>query len=453
MAYSAEAIRNVALVGHRGAGKTSLHEALLFEAGVLTRLGSVVDGTTASDTETDEQARQMSISMTLSSFEWSGRKINLLDTPGEPSFVADALGALRVCESAVFVINAVMGVEVHHPTAVEGRRRARHRPHAVRQHARPRTRRLLPHARVAQGRVRPARRRDRDPDRQRARSAGRHRSGRHARLPLPQGAARGNATEIEIPDAGARTRAGVPREADGRGRRGLRRADGALPRGRRDLARGDRRRAQGAAPTTARSSPSSAASRRATSAPTACSRRSSRTCPSPVEHGAFETDEVTLEPRADRELFAYVFKTRADPFAGPHQPVARLPGHADRTTRSCSIRAPTQGADRPADRLRRQGHRRPPTSSDPATSAASRSSRTLAPGTGWRRATSRSDAHRAPAGTGHGVRDRAEDQGRRGQGLHLAATSAGGGPDDRPAPRSRRPASRSSPACRRSTSR
>src|ERR1700730_16886229 len=112
MAYSAEAIRNVALVGHRGAGKTSLHEALLFEAGVLTRLGSVTDGTTASDTEADEHARQMSISMTLSSFEWSDRKINLLDTPGEPSFIADALGALRICESAVFVINAVMGVEV-----------------------------------------------------------------------------------------------------------------------------------------------------------------------------------------------------------------------------------------------------------------------------------------------------------------------------------------------------
>ena len=93
-------------------GKTSLHEALLFEAGVISRLGSVPDGTTVSDSDPDEQARQMSISATLSSFEWQERKINLLDTPGEPSFVADALGALRVCESAVFVVNAVMGVEV-----------------------------------------------------------------------------------------------------------------------------------------------------------------------------------------------------------------------------------------------------------------------------------------------------------------------------------------------------
>jgi len=105
-------IRNVALVGHRGSGKTSLHEALLHQAGAVNRLGTVVDGTTVSDADSDEKARQMSISATLASFEWSDRKVNLIDTPGEPSFVADALGALRVCESAIFVINAVMGVEV-----------------------------------------------------------------------------------------------------------------------------------------------------------------------------------------------------------------------------------------------------------------------------------------------------------------------------------------------------
>jgi elongation factor G len=108
----ADRIRNVVLVGHRGGGKTSLHEALLFESGATTRLGSVPDGSTVSDADPDEQARQMSISTTLSSFDWRDRKINLLDTPGEPSFIADALGALRVCESAVFVVNAVMGVEV-----------------------------------------------------------------------------------------------------------------------------------------------------------------------------------------------------------------------------------------------------------------------------------------------------------------------------------------------------
>ncbi len=109
----ADRIRNVALVGHRGSGKTSLHEALLFQAGAINRMGSVVEGTTVSDADPDEKARQMSITAAVATFEWQDRKVNLIDTPGDSSFIADALGALRVCESAVFVINAVMGVEVH----------------------------------------------------------------------------------------------------------------------------------------------------------------------------------------------------------------------------------------------------------------------------------------------------------------------------------------------------
>src|SRR5215216_2960784 len=112
MPHAASRIRNVALVGHRGSGKTSLHEALLFEAGATTRLGSVADGTTISDADEDEKARGMSISASMASFTWRDVKINLIDTPGDPSFVADALGALRVCESAVFVVNGVLGVEV-----------------------------------------------------------------------------------------------------------------------------------------------------------------------------------------------------------------------------------------------------------------------------------------------------------------------------------------------------
>jgi elongation factor G len=109
---AADRIRNVALVGHRGSGKTSVNEALLFEAGAINRLGSVADGTTVSDWAADEKEREMSISASLASCRWDDRKINLIDTPGEPSFVADALAALRVCEGAVFVVNAVMGVEV-----------------------------------------------------------------------------------------------------------------------------------------------------------------------------------------------------------------------------------------------------------------------------------------------------------------------------------------------------
>ncbi len=106
-------IRNVALIGHRGTGKTSLAEAILFEAGVINRLGSVEDGSTAFDADADEKQRQMSIGATLASFEYSDRKINLLDTPGESSFVADTLASLRVADAAVVVINGVMGVEVH----------------------------------------------------------------------------------------------------------------------------------------------------------------------------------------------------------------------------------------------------------------------------------------------------------------------------------------------------
>src|SRR5215211_2921814 len=110
---AADRIRNVALIGHRGSGKTSLHEALLFEAGIINRLGRVEDGTTTSDYEPDEQAREMSIGATVSSFEHDGRKINLIDTPGDPSFIADTIASLRVADAAVVVVNAVMGVEVH----------------------------------------------------------------------------------------------------------------------------------------------------------------------------------------------------------------------------------------------------------------------------------------------------------------------------------------------------
>src|SRR5436189_6337786 len=108
----ADQIRNVALVGHRGSGKTSLNEALLFEAGAVNRLGTVLDGSTVSDSAADEKARQMSIASSLASLEWQGKKVNVLDPAGEPSFIAGALSALRAVESAIFVINAVMGVEV-----------------------------------------------------------------------------------------------------------------------------------------------------------------------------------------------------------------------------------------------------------------------------------------------------------------------------------------------------
>jgi elongation factor G len=105
-------IRNVAVVGHRGTGKTSLLEALLFQAGATNRLGTVESGSTVSDWDEDEQRRQMSLSASVCHLEWQGRKINLIDTPGDAGFQGDAIAALRVVEGALFVVSAVMGVEV-----------------------------------------------------------------------------------------------------------------------------------------------------------------------------------------------------------------------------------------------------------------------------------------------------------------------------------------------------
>jgi elongation factor G len=113
MPIEAGKIRNVAVVGHRGTGKTSLVEALLFQAGKTNRLGQVEAGTTVSDWEEDEQRRQMSLSAALVNLEWEGRKINLIDTPGDSGFQADTVAALRVVEGAIVVVSGVMGVEVN----------------------------------------------------------------------------------------------------------------------------------------------------------------------------------------------------------------------------------------------------------------------------------------------------------------------------------------------------
>src|SRR5437879_11743403 len=105
-------IRNVAVVGHRGTGKTSLVEALLFQAGATNRLGTVESGSTVSDWDEDEQRRQMSLSASICHLAWQDRKINLIDTPGDPGFQGDAIAALRVVEGGRFAVSGVMGVEV-----------------------------------------------------------------------------------------------------------------------------------------------------------------------------------------------------------------------------------------------------------------------------------------------------------------------------------------------------
>jgi elongation factor G len=105
-------IRNVAVTGHRGTGKTSLVEAMLFQAGAVNRLGTIEQGSTVGDWDDDEQRRQMTISASLSHLEWQGRKINLIDTPGEPSFQGETVSSIRVVEGALIVVSGVMGVEV-----------------------------------------------------------------------------------------------------------------------------------------------------------------------------------------------------------------------------------------------------------------------------------------------------------------------------------------------------
>jgi elongation factor G len=113
MPIEAGKIRNVAVVGHRGTGKTSLVEAMLFQAGKTNRLGSTDAGTTVSDWDEDEQRRQMSLSASLCNCTWQDRKLNLVDTPGDSGFQADTVAALRVVEGALVVVSGVMGVEVN----------------------------------------------------------------------------------------------------------------------------------------------------------------------------------------------------------------------------------------------------------------------------------------------------------------------------------------------------
>jgi len=105
-------IRNVAVVGHRGTGKTSLVEALIFQSGAVNRLGTVEAGTTVSDSDEDEHKRQLSISMSVEHVSWQGRKVNLVDVPGDPSFQGELRCAARVVEGALVTVSGVMGVEV-----------------------------------------------------------------------------------------------------------------------------------------------------------------------------------------------------------------------------------------------------------------------------------------------------------------------------------------------------
>jgi elongation factor G len=314
MHKAADRIRNVALVGHRGSGKTSLYEALLFQAGAISRLGTIVDGTTVSDCEPDERARQMSLSAALASFEWQQRRVNLIDAPGDPSFVADALGALRVCESAIFVVNAVMGVEIQ-------------------------TTRLWQRAgELDLARLLFVNMLDRErADFFRTLESLKSAFGPHVvatEIPIGaehdvsgvidlidmkayryEGAGRDNCVEIAIPE-GQLAQAQEYRErmmdevAENSDSLMERYLDGQQIAHEEIVAALKEGTNHGALfPVTCGVATANLATNRLLDAIV-------EDLPSPVKHGGLEAGPVTLEADEDKELFAYVFKTRADPFAG-----------------------------------------------------------------------------------------------------------------------------------------
>src|SRR5258706_1365697 len=110
--YDAASIRNVALVGHSGSGKTQLASAILADAGMINRFGKVDEGTTVTDYDDEEIARKHTLAASLAYAEWNKQKINLIDTPGVGNFLADALAALNVADAALVVVDAVAGVMV-----------------------------------------------------------------------------------------------------------------------------------------------------------------------------------------------------------------------------------------------------------------------------------------------------------------------------------------------------
>jgi elongation factor G len=110
--YRSDQIRNVALIGHGGAGKTSLVDDALYDTGAVNRIGRVDDGSSISDSDADEIKRRISINLTVIPVEWQGAKVNFLDTPGYADFVGEVMAGLRVADTALLVVSAEKGVEV-----------------------------------------------------------------------------------------------------------------------------------------------------------------------------------------------------------------------------------------------------------------------------------------------------------------------------------------------------
>ena len=395
----------------------------------------------------------MSISASLSSFEWDDRKINLIDTPGEPSFVADALGALRVCESAIFVVNAVMGVEVN---AIRLWQRAEELDLARMVFVNMLDRERADFFRTLESlkaRLRPARRRHRDPDRLRARGPRRHRPRRHEGLRVRRATAATTAARSRSPTS-SRPQAEEYREklmdevaevSDALMERYLEGEE--ISHEEIVTALKDGTNHGGIFPVVCGVATRNLGTNRLLDAIV-------EDLPSPGEaRRRCELPEITLEPDEDKELFAYVFKTKADPFAGRinffrvYQGVMRPDSQVLNTRAHAKERIGTlivpQGKEHGhADALRARRHRR----------------RRQAQGDARRRLAGRArradrDARDQAAPAGHGLRDRAQGQGRRGQGLHARCAACRRRTRRSTCTATRRPASRSSPGSRRSTSR
>ena len=127
--YKGDKIRNVAVVSHGGAGKTSLVEAFLFNANAVTRLGKVDDGTATTDFEPEEIKRKVTISSALAPVEWKEHKVNFIDTPGKSDFVAEVHSALRAADSVLVTLCAAAGVEPGPQTHLRRRYRSQHGRH------------------------------------------------------------------------------------------------------------------------------------------------------------------------------------------------------------------------------------------------------------------------------------------------------------------------------------
>ena len=358
-------IRNVAVVGHRGTGKTSLVEALLFQTGKINRLGTVEAGTTVSDSDEDEHKRQLSISMSLEHTEWQDRKVNLVDVPGRSGLPGRApLRGPRRRGRARDGLGR-HGRRGRDVARLEARRRARSRTRRLREHARPRARRLLPDARGAAQRALDEVRRRAHPDRLRARAHRHRRRPPHVLVREPRGGEGGRARADPRRDGRPRRR--VPREAPRRRRRDRRVAHGALSRGAGPRRPRGRRRAEGGGH-----------ERRRLPGGVRCrvEEPGDARAPRPARRGRAVAREEGLADRRRRRVGRSLrLQDGRRPVRGPHQPLPRPQGHRDRGHDAREPALEVEGAH--GDPARRAGQGAPPgaRSSGRATSDPSPSSR------------------------------------------------------------------------------